>query len=77
MSEILSTLTTESEGKETKLAGAFSKLTAHATLSLEKIIKAMNGLKAEINALQVAQNHQRLLSIVVIGLLIWFLIIMP
>ena len=59
--------------KETNLAETLSKLAAHATLSQEKAIQAVNGLKAEISELWMAQSLQRLFLFIVIGLLVWIL----
>jgi len=74
LSTIISKLEGGSEAERPKLVEAFSELASYTTQILENALEAVNSLKPEITALRLAQSRQRLLLLVMIGLLVWLVV---
>jgi len=74
LSAIFSKLKDSDDAGQSKLMEAFSDLASYTSQAIEHSLKAVNGLKSEMNALVQAQGRQKFLLFIIIGLIVWLIV---
>ncbi|MBI5196426.1 MAG: hypothetical protein HZA10_08900 [Nitrospirae bacterium] len=76
LSELSSKLRTDSDGKDTTLADAFSQVTAYLTVLQDKTKEELDFLKNQLSGLQNSFNRQKILSVTIFVLAVILLFLL-